>query len=179
MNQRTVSRTRRAHLRKRQRGVYALEWIVIFTVFFMLLYAMVGFGLGFLVRESMQWAAEDGARAALQYQSTRTERKARALQVMKANLAWLPAPLLATIDQGDNFVFQICRLNDASNCTKDMSPAGIQCDPNNQKPCMVQVQLTLPYAQHAFTPSLTLGLMESKMPDLYASSQALVDQSGF
>ena len=38
----------------RQRGVYALEWAIIFPVFFMLLYAIISFGLAFLVRESMQ-----------------------------------------------------------------------------------------------------------------------------
>ena len=59
----------------RQRGVYALEWAVIFVVFFMLLYAIISFGLAFLVRQSMQWAVEDGARAALQLQRSRQLRK--------------------------------------------------------------------------------------------------------
>ena len=51
----------------RQRGVYALEWAIIFPVFFALLYACISYGLAFLVRESMQAAAEDAARATLRY----------------------------------------------------------------------------------------------------------------
>lgn len=69
---RTSGRTAAAP--RRQRGVYALEWALVFIVFFMLLYAILGFGLGFLVRESMQWAVEDGARAALQFQTSRAAR---------------------------------------------------------------------------------------------------------
>lgn len=53
--------------RRRQRGVYALEWAIIFPVFFMLLYGIISYGLTMLVRESMQHAAEEGARAALRY----------------------------------------------------------------------------------------------------------------
>ena len=32
----------------RQRGVYALEWAIIFPVFFALLYACISYGLAFL-----------------------------------------------------------------------------------------------------------------------------------
>lgn len=165
--------------RRHQRGVYALEWALVFIAFFMLLYAIVSFGLGFLVRESMQWAAEDGARAALQFQNSRAVRKDRALAVVQSNLDWLPAGLKATINQGSNFSFMVCRLNDSASCTANMAPGAIACDPATNKPCMLQVRLTLPYAQHAFTPSLTMGLMEIAMPNLQAQAQILVDQEGF
>ncbi len=159
-------------MRRRQRGVYALEWAIVFIVFFMLLYAIISFGLGFLVRESMQWAVEDGARAALQYQPSREDRQARALAVVKNNLDWLPAELKATINS--NFSFMVCELNNSANC-----PANLVCDLDKNAPCMVQIRLTLPYAEHAFTPSLTLGLMEIAMPDLQAQAQIQVDQKGF
>lgn len=157
---------------RRQRGVYALEWALVFIAFFMLLYAILGFGLGFLVRESMQWAVEDGARAALQFQTSRAARQARALQVVKSNLSWLPAELRDTIDS--NFSFRVCELNNSTNC-----PANLMCDIEKNAPCMLQVQLSLPYAQHAFTPSLTMGLLEVAMPDLQARAQMMVDQKGF
>ncbi len=168
--------------RYRQRGVYALEWALVFIAFFMLLYAIVSFGLGFLVRESMQSAVEDSARAALQFQPSsedrisREGRKDRALAVVKHNLDWLPKELQATID--GNFSFMVCKLNDNASCTADMAPDAMACD-INKSPCMVQVRLALPYAQHAFTPSLTLGLMELAMPDLQAQAQIHVDQKGF
>ncbi|WP_200843610.1 TadE/TadG family type IV pilus assembly protein [Pantoea sp. 18069] len=157
---------------RRQRGVYALEWALVFIVFFMLLYAILSFGLGFLVRESMQWAVEDGARAALQFKTSRTDRQARALAVVKNNLDWLPAQLKGTIDS--NFSFMVCELNNNANCPEDLV-----CDLDKNAPCMVQVRLTLPYAQHAFTPSLTMGLLEVAMPDLQAQAQIVVDQKGF
>lgn len=165
--------------RRRQRGVYALEWALVFVVFFMLLYAILGFGLGFLVRESMQWAAEDGARAALQFQPTREQRRDRARQVLRANLDWLPPELLASIDQGSNFSFMVCRLNDQASCTASMAAEALECDIDRNAPCMVQLRLTLPYARHSFIPSLSLGLMELAMPDLQAQAQLLVDQKRF
>ena len=164
--------------RRRQRGVYALEWAIIFPVFFMLLYGIISFGLTFLVRESMQWAIEDGARAALQHQSTREARKQRALEVVKGNLSWLPSSLQATLNQGNNLRFMICSLN-SSNCTEDMSPSSLQCDIDTGHPCMVHVHIKLPYAQHSLTPSLSLGLIEATMPNLQAQAQILVDQKGF
>lgn len=165
--------------RHRQRGVYALEWALVFSVFFMLLYGIVSFGLGFLVRESMQWATEDGARAALQFQPTREARRDRARQVVRANLDWLPTELLASIDRSDNFRFMVCRLNDSASCTTSMAPEAMECDIDSNAPCMVQLRLTLPYAEHPLTPSLTLGLMELAMPNLQAQAQLLVDQKGF
>lgn len=164
---------------RRQRGVYALEWALVFIVFFMLLYAILSFGLGFLVRESMQWAAEDGARAALQHKDSREARKTHARAVIRSNLNWLPAELLATMDSSDNFSFKICRLNSNASCTADMTPEAMLCDIDKNNPCMLQVRLKLPYAQHAFTPSLTLGLLEIAMPDLEAKAQIVVDQKGF
>jgi len=164
---------------RRQRGVYALEWALVFIVFFMLLYAILSFGLGFLVRESMQWAIEDGARAALQHKDSREARKTHTRAVIRANLNWLPADLLATIDSNDNFSFKICRLNNSASCTADMTPGAMLCDVDKNNPCMLQVRLKLPYARHAFTPSLTLGLLEVAMPDLQAHAQIVVDQKGF
>ncbi len=164
---------------RRQRGVYALEWAMVFIVFFMLLYAILSFGLGFLVRESMQWATEDGARAALQFRVNREERRERARAVVRHNLGWLPAGLVASINSNDNFSFMVCRLNDSASCTADMTPGAMVCDIDRNNPCMLQVRLTLPYARHALTPSLTLGLLEIAMPDLRAQAQIVVDQKGF
>src|SRR5256885_204676 len=77
----------------RQRGVYALEWAIIFPVFFALLYACISYGLAFLVRESMQAAAEDAARATLRYQTSRSARLDAARSLVQQRLDWLPADL--------------------------------------------------------------------------------------
>ncbi|WP_423458405.1 TadE/TadG family type IV pilus assembly protein [Ottowia sp. VDI28] len=179
MDPRTLSAFAALPKCRHQRGVYALEWALIFVLFFMLLYAIVSFGLGFLVRESMQWAAEDGVRAALQHQYGRDLRKQRAKEVVQSNLAWLPPELLAAMNQGDNFSFKVCRLNDGTTCTDDMAPTAMKCDLDTNSPCMLQVQIKLPYARYSFTPSVTMGLLELAMPDLQAQAQILVDQKGF
>lgn len=150
-----------------------------FVVFFMLLYAMLSFGLGFLVRESMQWAAEDGARAALQFQASREARRTRAREIVHSHLAWLPGQLRADLDRDDNFSLLVCRLNDESSCTASMAPRDLECDIDRDLPCMLQLRLKLPYARHAFTPSLTLGQLELAMPDLQAQAQLLIDQKSF
>ncbi|MNF14634.1 hypothetical protein D3C80_2169300 [compost metagenome] len=60
-----------------------------------------------------------------------------------------------------------------------MAAGAMLCDIDKNIPCMLQVRLKLPYAQHAFTPSLTLGLLEVAMPDLEAQAQIVIDQKGF
>ena len=127
----------------------------------------------------MQWAAEDGVRAALQYQPNREDRKQRALSAVKANLDWLPSGLKTSLNQDSNLRFMICSLNDSNQCTEDMNTNALPCDVDTGNSCMVQVNIKLPYAQHSFTPSLSLGLIEAAMPDLQAQAQILVDQKGF
>ena len=165
--------------RGRQRGIYALEWAIIFPVFFLLLYATLSFGLTFLVRQSMQWAVEDGARAALQHQATREQRMQRALQVAQSNLSWLINEKRPGLVADTKFSFKVCRLGDSSICTTDMSPGTMPCDVDKGQPCMVQLHIDLPYAKYSFTPSLSLGLMEASMPNLQAQAHILVDQKGF
>lgn len=165
--------------RRAQRGVYALEWAIVFLVFFALLYGSLSFALGFLVREAMQAAAEDGARAALQYQSARMARKEQARRVVQQKLDWLPTALKSVLSDDDHFSFQLCRAGDAASCTPDMTPSALRCDVDANAPCVVQLRISLPYGQHPFTPSVTLGLMELAMPDLHAQAQILVDQQGF
>ncbi|MFC7205677.1 hypothetical protein ACFQOZ_01435 [Comamonas endophytica] len=98
---------------------------------------------------------------------------------MQGHLAWLPGELRASIDDGDNFSFMVCRLGDEASCTASMAAEAMECDIDRNAPCMLQLRLTLPYARHPFTPSLTLGLLELGLPDLQAQAQLLVDQKGF
>lgn len=55
---------KRLHL---QRGVYAVEFALVFPVFFLLFYGVLSFGLIFAAQQSLTLAAEDGARATLRY----------------------------------------------------------------------------------------------------------------
>lgn len=75
---------------RRQRGVYAIEFAMVFLIFFAVLYGVVCYGLLFAFRLGMQNAAEDGARAALRYQPTLQARQDHARAVAQQAIVWLP-----------------------------------------------------------------------------------------
>lgn len=53
---------------RKQNGATAVEFALVLPVFFVLFYAILSFGMSFLVRLGLQHAAEAGARAALLHQ---------------------------------------------------------------------------------------------------------------
>lgn len=80
------------HAARQQRGVYAIEFGLVFMIFFGLVYATICYGVLFAFRSGMQSAAEDGARAALRYQTSLADRKTAARRETSSRLMqWLPA----------------------------------------------------------------------------------------
>lgn len=74
-----------------QRGVYAIEFALVFLIFFAVLYAVICYGIIFSLRFGLQNAAEDGARAALRYQSTLSAREIEAREIARQRASgWLP-----------------------------------------------------------------------------------------
>lgn len=73
-----------------QRGVYAVEFALVFLILFSLLYGIICYGMIFTFRMGLQNAAEDGARAALQYQNTVEGRRQRAQAVAGLQSNWMP-----------------------------------------------------------------------------------------
>ena len=69
----TIRKTRKASFAvsaaSRQKGAYAVEFAFVFVIFFLILYGMITYGLIFAAQQSMNFAAESGARAGLQWQS--------------------------------------------------------------------------------------------------------------
>lgn len=76
---------------RRQRGAYAVEFALVFLIFFAVLYGVICYGMLFAFRLGVQNAAEDGARAALRYQPTVQLRQAHAQSVAEQAITWLPA----------------------------------------------------------------------------------------
>ncbi|MBJ2157083.1 TadE/TadG family type IV pilus assembly protein [Variovorax sp. IB41] len=76
---------------RRQRGVYAIEFAMVFLIFFAVLYGAICYGMLFAFRLGVQNAAEDGARAALRYQSTLAARTDQAQAIAAQRISWLPA----------------------------------------------------------------------------------------
>ncbi|MGB3070727.1 MAG: TadE/TadG family type IV pilus assembly protein [Ottowia sp.] len=164
---------------RRQRGVYALEWAIIFPVFFMLLYGIICYGLTYLVRESMQFAVEEGARAALRYPVGKSapnwnDRQATALASIQERLNWLPTamrPTDATVQ------FTVCRISNVSDgsCDQDSSlVANLICD--TATPCLVLVSFSIDnYPDNAIAPALPgFGLILPQ--SLRANASILVDR---
>jgi Flp pilus assembly protein TadG len=94
-----------------QRGVYAVEFSIVFLLVFTMLYAIVCYAIVFTLRSGLQNAAEDGARAALRYQATWDARRAEAIRVAEAQIP-LNLPVAPVVTA------QRCQLTDAgtSNC---------------------------------------------------------------
>jgi Flp pilus assembly protein TadG len=79
-----------------QRGAYAVEFALVFLIFFAVLYGIICYGMLFAFRLGLQNAAEDGARAALRYQVGLPARAAKARAVAIAQASWLPT--VVTLD---------------------------------------------------------------------------------
>ena len=110
---------------RRQRGVYAIEFAMVFMIFFSILYAIVCYGMLFAFRLGLQNAAEDGARAALQYQIQIPDRKDRAKAVAIVQSSWMP--------QVQPPIVQICRVEGINQCDP------ITCGPTWSQRCQVEV----------------------------------------
>ena len=168
--------SQRAAAPRRQRGLYALEWAFIFPAFFLLLYGIICYGLTFLVRESMQYAVEEGARAALRYpvganSSTWNDRKTQTLTAVKDRLDWLPTAIKPT---DANIKFTVCLLSDAA-CNQDSAlNASLPC--STAAPCMILVSYAINnYQDNAIAPAIPgMGLI---LPSrLQASASILMDR---
>ncbi|WP_312807284.1 TadE/TadG family type IV pilus assembly protein [Comamonas sp.] len=165
---------------RQQRGVYALEWAIIFPVFFALLYGIVCYGLTFLVRQSMQYAVEEGARAALRYPSstiigsnppTWAFRSLQARRTTANALNWLPAELRPA---ESDINFTLCHLADAA-CNQDtaLNPA---LDCNIETPCLVLVSYRIAnYRQGAIAPAIP-GFCLLLPASLQSQASLLVDR---
>lgn len=78
----------------RQKGAYAVEFAFVFVIFFLVLYGMITYGLIFAAQQSMNFAAESGARAGLQWQAGNSTlalsaRAEKALEVSKDHSSWV------------------------------------------------------------------------------------------
>lgn len=75
--------------RERQRGATAVEFAIIFPLFFAICYAIICFGMIFVIQQSLTSAASEGARAGLSYAPTLAGRGANAKTTALNLLGWL------------------------------------------------------------------------------------------
>ncbi|WP_175721329.1 TadE/TadG family type IV pilus assembly protein [Burkholderia anthina] len=55
---------------QRQHGATAVEFAIVFPLFFLVFYGIISFGMIFVIQQSLTYAASEGARAGLVYAST-------------------------------------------------------------------------------------------------------------
>ncbi|TCW87176.1 pilus assembly protein TadE [Burkholderia sp. SRS-46] len=133
-----------------QRGATAVEFALVFPLFFLIFYAIVSFGLIFAVQQNLTLAATEGARAALNYipessglNTQALQDRAKAAQSTAQNLTrWLP------------------------NVQVPLPPSG-SCSYDGTMYC-VTVTVTYPYSQYPLVPSLPL--LSLVMPNALTST---------
>lgn len=142
-----TERARRSGRRARtQRGATAIEFALVFPLFFMILYGIVTFSLIFVAQQNLTLAASEGARAALNWQANTSMPSALA---NRASAACAAAKLVSA------------QLVSSMQCTSSSAACGtgMQC---------VSVQLTYNYSAHPLVP--TLPLLSFAVPTQLSSS---------
>jgi len=133
-----------------QRGVYALEYAMVFPVLFVVTYAIISYAILFAVRLGMQNAAEEGARAALRYQTISASgcssqlacRKLAAQTVAQERVDWLPN---ATVEA------KACLPNTDDTCASSSTPA---CGSTLDQRCQMIVTVSYDYGARPLAPPL-------------------------
>lgn len=156
----------RPRIGKAQRGVYALEFALVLPVFFLVLYAVLAFAFVFFVRMNLQYAAEEGVRAALRYQTSQGARLQQAVTVTKSRTSWMPAV--------PDVVADICFQGSACEPTSTPMAPAVACGSTLASACQIVVVASYNYAAHPLLPALPgLGLV---LPaTLRATAAVLVD----
>ena len=140
-------RTHVSHARA-QRGATAVEFALVFPLFFTVLYAIVAFSMIFVAQQSLTLAAEEGARAALNWQSNTSMQSAL---TNRGNAACTAAKAMAA------------SMVQAMQCT----PSSATCGPGGAMQC-VNVLLTYNYQSNPLVPNLPL--LSAFMPATLSSS---------
>jgi Flp pilus assembly protein TadG len=145
------SRAHAPRARYRSRGASAVEFALLFPLFFLVLYAIVTYSLIFVAQQSLTLAAEEGARAALAYQDASTiaaalDARAAAACTAAANVStWLA---------------------NRANCTA--TPAA--CSYDAALDC-IEVTMNYNYASSPLVP--TLPLLGMALPSTLSSSSTV------
>lgn len=69
---------------KKQQGAAAIEFAIIFPIFFLIFYAIITYGLIFAAQQTVTLAAAEGARAAVRYQTGQDQNARKAARIAAA-----------------------------------------------------------------------------------------------
>lgn len=174
-----TTRNRRTPLAPRgARGAHAVEYALVFPVFFALLYGTLAYGFIFAMRLGLQHAAEEGAREAIRYQiptgpgdTQIALREAAAETVARMAANWLQQ--MGSL----NVKADVCpqgELNCLPTVGSAEQPDTLICGTTLAESCQIVVTVEFPYQEHPIFPSVPgLGLV---MPTtLQGRARALLD----
>ncbi|MGQ0529070.1 MAG: TadE/TadG family type IV pilus assembly protein [Panacagrimonas sp.] len=168
-------------MQRQQGGAYAVEYAIVFPIFFMLLYGTLAYGTIFTMRLGLQHAAEEGARAALRYQPQPADAEPDAPLIPQITLRENAAEVVARVraswinDLGTLDVKKdICPTTPGTDC---LPPSGTLLNDNldcGDTGCQVIVTVTYPYSTHPVFPSIPgFGLLFPEQ--LQGRARALID----
>ena len=136
-----------AHDQPAERGQAAIEFAIVFLLFFAMLWGILTFGFIFAAQNTLTLAAENGARAALRYQPAPDAAGATAARIAAAQT-------VAT-----NTVQWLQAFTPAYDPAAYLTATSAPCTYNANLICF-HVQISYPYAQHPLIPPFPLfGLL--------------------
>lgn len=151
-----------------QSGAYAIEFALIFPLAFVLAYVVLAFGLMFFLKQNLQFAAEQGARAALVYQPIAVNRLPAAVTAATNYLA-------STLDGTSPPTATLCRVGDV--CAPGSTPA--TCGNTVTDACLVHVVTRYDYTAKPLLPELPLmPLLQFILPNpfvIQGSATAMIN----
>jgi Flp pilus assembly protein TadG len=118
------------------RGVYAIEFAFVFLFFFAIIYAILAYGVVFAIRQNLQYAAEEGARAGLRYPGAGTTAQKIAARKNTA----------ISVAQGRTWIVSSTPSAYICNRNVDCVATDGDCVPGTDRACQIVVTLTYDYA---------------------------------
>lgn len=148
----------------RQRGVYAVEFGLVFLIFFLVLYAVLTYGLIFAAQQSLNHAAEDSARRALAWGASPDIRVTAARNRATEATAWISH----LAGSGPGLDIKVCYYIDGS--PDEASDSDTCTEPPNDGD--IKVDIRFPYRNAPLIPTLVrIGIPEY----LYAEATVNLD----
>jgi len=142
-----------AHDQPAEQGQAAIEFAIVFLLFFAMLWGILTFGFIFAAQNTLTLAAENGARAALRYQQV-TGATGAAAEQLAINLRIFAAQKEAT-----NTVQWLQAFTPAYDPAAYLTATSAACTYNANLICF-HVQISYPYGQYPLIPPFPLfGLL--------------------
>lgn len=157
---------------ERQCGVYAVEFGLVFLIFFLVLYAVLTYGLIFAAQQSLNHAAEDSARRALAWGANPGVRVTAARDRAKEATAWITD----LAGSGSRVDIKVCYYIDGSPDAASYpdKPTCTQSETESEPPNDgdIKVEIRFPYGSTPLIPTLArIGIPDS----LYAEATVNLD----